>query len=167
MIGIAEARLQNLSDIYKTSSCQNCMMREVDGIDGGFLMQSLTHLGTFEGLIEHAQTNIAAIATKARQLIQNFHPDTVEVSRNGEKTAAYGFGPKKMSEAYAFISVHREHVNLGFYHGTQLNDSSALLEGTGSLIRHIKLKRTEDLDNPALQDLLQQAIIERKEALSL
>jgi len=129
-------------------------------------MQSITNLGTFDALIENANADIASIATHARLLIQELHPDTVEVPRTKEKTAAYGFGPKKMSESYAFISVHKKHVNLGFYHGTSLDDPSGLLEGTGASIRHVKLRNDADLANPAIKDLLLKAMHERKDALS-
>ena len=129
-------------------------------------MQSLTHLGTFEALIENADESIAAIAVAARDLIQELHPDAVEVPRIGEKSATYGLGPKKMSEAYAFISVHKAHVNLGFFYGTRLDDPTSLLEGTGTNIRHIKLKHLDDLKAPAIRTLVEKSIAERKETLN-
>ncbi|MEQ8676366.1 MAG: DUF1801 domain-containing protein [Aggregatilineales bacterium] len=130
-------------------------------------MQSFTQLGTFETLLENADPKIATIATQVRQLIQKLHPYTVEVPRTKEKTATYGFGTKKMSEAYAFISVHKKHVNLGFYHATKLDDPHALLEGTGASIRHVKLLDLADVVNPAITNLVNHAMTERKDSLNL
>ncbi len=127
-------------------------------------MNSLTHLGTFEGLVQNADESVASIA-QTRAMIESLHPDVVEVPRLGEKTEAYGFGAKKMSEAYAFISVHKAHVNLGFFHATRLNDVASLLEGTGAEIRHTKLRTLEDLKQPEILELLKQAKAERQSVL--
>ena len=44
-------------------------------------------------------------------------------------------------------------MNLGFNHGAELPDPSDLLEGTGKLFRHVKLRSLEDVENPDLRDL--------------
>jgi len=130
-------------------------------------MQTITRLGTFDALIENASDSIAELATYVRNLIIEHHPDTVEVPRLGEKTAAYGFGEKKMSEAYAFLSVHKQHINLGFYHADAIDDPTNILEGNGKRIRHIKIRTQADADNPAVTALLKASIAERRTALNL
>ncbi len=130
-------------------------------------MQSITRLGTFEELIANAEDSIAELATYVRNRIIELHADVVEVPRLGEKTAAYGFGEKKMSEAYAFLSVHKQHVNLGFYHADALEDPTNVLEGNGKRIRHIKIRTQEDADNPDVTALLKASIEERRNKLNL
>ena len=49
----------------------------------------------------------------------------------GERAATYGFGPKKMSDAYAYILPYTNWFNLGFYRGADLPNPHGLLEGTG------------------------------------
>jgi hypothetical protein len=130
-------------------------------------MNTLTHLGTFESLIEKADHAVAALAVQTRALIESLDPNAIEVPRTKEKTVTYGVGPKKMSEAYAFISVHSAHVNLGFFYAPSLPDPEKLLEGTGASLRHIKLRTPDDLKRPVIADMLRAAIAERRAALGL
>jgi hypothetical protein len=56
-------------------------------------------------------------------------------------------------------------VNLGFYYGAQLLDPEDLLEGTGKKLRHVKVREIAEVDRPALRELLQLALEERKDFL--
>jgi len=47
-----------------------------------------------------------------------------------------------------------KHVNLGYNYGAELPDPKNLLEGTGKLFRHIKIKSVEQLKDRDLIDLL-------------
>lgn len=51
----------------------------------------------------------------------------------------------------------KNHVNLGFYYGTNLYDPSGLLEGTGKSLRHVKIRLRHDVAKTEPRDLLQQA----------
>jgi hypothetical protein len=42
--------------------------------------------------------------------------------------------------AFAYTSVFKAHVNLGFFQGAALKDPWGLLEGQGRFMRHVKLK---------------------------
>ncbi len=66
-------------------------------------MNTITRLGTFNDVLNGSPQNIVDICCALRALIADLHPDCTEVSRPGEPSAAYGFGEKKMSEAYAYI----------------------------------------------------------------
>jgi hypothetical protein len=59
-----------------------------------------------------------------------------------------------MSEHFCYISVSRNHINLGFMYGAELPDPETLLEGSGKLLRHVRINRLEQLSNPALRKLL-------------
>src|SRR5271165_632187 len=52
------------------------------------------------------------------------------------------------------LMIARKHVTFGFLRGTSLPDPLALLEGTGKNLRHVKLRTSEDLRNPALTKLI-------------
>jgi hypothetical protein len=122
-------------------------------------------LGTFDDVIADAGRDVEQIARRLRALIEAIHPDTVEAPRPGWRTAAYGVGSKKMSEAYAYIGPQRGYVNLGFYHGRSLPDPDGLLEGTGKALRHVKVRSTEDVARPALRRLVKAALKERRMVL--
>lgn len=125
-----------------------------------------TQFGTFEELLEMAAEPLRPIMIKLRERIMQLNPDVVETVRLGDKAATYGVGPKKMKEGYCYVLPHAKWVNLGFYQGVSLDDPSGILEGTGKKLRHIKIKSLDDADNPALQDLIEAAHQERKEATS-
>ena len=52
------------------------------------------------------------------------------------------------------IPPRADYVRLGLYRGAELPDPSGLLEGHGKVHRHVKLRTSEDLDRPALRDLM-------------
>jgi len=64
----------------------------------------------------------------------------------------------KMADAFCTIVVNRAHVNLMFNRGAELEDPGALLVGEGKIIRHLKVKRPEDLKQPHLRKFVRAAI---------
>lgn len=130
-------------------------------------MPSDKKYGTFDELIADVEPRSKKIARRLRSFIFDIHPDAVEVVRLGDRAATYGVGPKKMSEAYAYISPQKEYVNLGFFYGTSLEDPEGLQEGTGKAMRHVKVRSVEEADQPAVRRLIEAAFAERREALGL
>ncbi len=59
-----------------------------------------------------------------------------------------------------FCYLHRakDHVTIGFQQGASLNDPKGLLEGTGKDMRHIKIVDVGGIDEPAILDLVHQAV---------
>jgi hypothetical protein len=71
------------------------------------------------------------------------------------------FGTEKnMKGEICYIKPLKDSVNLGFFHGAQLNDPKKLLLGTGKLLRHIKFKNKENIEIDAVIQLLQVALAE-------
>lgn len=128
-------------------------------------METITRLGTFEDILADKPDEMRAIAVRLREIIADRHPNCVEVPRPGEPSASYGVGPKKMSEAYAYIMPHRAHVNLGFYHGAALEGFDHLLEGSGKRLRHVKIDSLAAAERPEIRALLEAARRERETAL--
>lgn len=68
------------------------------------------------------------------------------------------YGPTHTpKDAVCYIAVMKDHINLGFPHGSGMRDPHHLLQGTGKQMRHIKLRRLEDLHHPAIRAYLQEA----------
>jgi hypothetical protein len=59
--------------------------------------------GTFDDLLALAAQEWRPVMTALRQLVRDVDPSTVEVVRLGDRAASYGVGPKKMTEAYAYV----------------------------------------------------------------
>ena len=68
------------------------------------------------------------------------------------------YGPThRMKDGICYIAVNRNHVNLGFTHGSALADPQRILEGEGKQMRHIKFRNMSDLLRPAIRTYLQEA----------
>lgn len=125
-----------------------------------------TKFGSFDDLLDISPPSQHAAMQRLRAIILEVDPSACEVVRLGDRAATYGVGPKKMSEGYAYIIPFAAWVNLGFYKGTDLPDPEGLLEGTGSKLRHVKVRSLDDAERPALRALLAAALEERRTALS-
>jgi hypothetical protein len=51
-----------------------------------------------------------------------------------------------------------DHVNLSFMQGATLRDPKGLLEGTGKGMRHIKVTRSEDVDEDTIKGYVKEAV---------
>jgi hypothetical protein len=109
----------------------------------------------FDQIVASASPEIRDLAYQAKALIQAVYPAVVEVPWVRQRIIGYGVGPKKMSEHFCYISIHKEHIDLGFYYGSELPDPENLLQGTGKLLRHVKISHSEQLENPALRRMLE------------
>jgi hypothetical protein len=56
------------------------------------------------------------------------------------------------------VGAFSHHVGIEFWRGTTLRDPHRLLEGTGKNLRHVKVRTTAEATDPALIQLLREAI---------
>jgi len=75
-----------------------------------------------------------------RELLHDLHP-----------TACAG------QVAFGYVNVFAEHVNVGFFQGTELSDPHGLLGGTGKFMRHVKLRPGQPINEAALSHLIRDA----------
>jgi hypothetical protein len=111
----------------------------------------------FDEIVANASPEARALARKARALIEAVYPAVVEVPWPKQRVIGYGVGPKKMSEHFCYISVSKNHINVGFMYGAELPDPNNLLEGSGKLLRHVRVTQPDELENPALRELIEAA----------
>jgi len=74
--------------------------------------------------------------------------DVREILHDGHPTACVG------DAAFGYVNAFRAHVNVGFFHGAELDDPAGLLEGSGKRMRHVKLHGGEPADAAALDTLI-------------
>jgi len=55
---------------------------------------------------------------------------------------------------FAYVNAFKAHINVGFFHGADLDDPSGILQGTGKSMRHVKLMRGECVDDSLLEALI-------------
>lgn len=117
--------------------------------------------GNFSDILAVADKAARPICIRLRAVILSAHKNALEVVWPKLGIASFGVGPRKMTEHYAYIGVHRSHINLGFYHGAMLPDPSGLLEGTGKKLRHVKIRSRESVELRAIKELLKAAVSDR------
>jgi hypothetical protein len=63
-----------------------------------------------------------------------------------------------LGDAFCHAVLYRKHVNLGFNRGAELPDPDTLLDGTGKLIRHVRITTVDDARARALRTLINESI---------
>ncbi len=117
-------------------------------------------------ILSNYDPEVQKIALAVRDLTYDVLSQTVEVPWVQQKIAGYGTGPKKQSEHFCWIQPNKAHVNLGFNYGAELPDPDSLLEGTGKLFRHIKMRSVSDVQRPGVRKLIEKACRHRVPAPS-
>ena len=98
------------------------------------------------------------IALCLRELVLNVFPSAEEKINPKSGMITYGFRRNSQLIAVCAIAPRLKHVSLFFSEGAQLHDTSKLLSGTGKDARHIKTRSEVETENPALRQLLEEAI---------
>jgi len=57
-----------------------------------------------------------------------------------------------------FIHCKPDHIQFGFYIGSQLRDPQEILQGNGKFVRHIKIFSNEDIDKKVFKNLIKQVV---------
>ena len=120
-------------------------------------MRTIDDYGTIEDAVAKAVPEARALAHQLRALVIVVMPEVVEVPWPKMRMASYGVGPKKKTEHFCYISAQKNDVNLGFYYGAELPDPDGLLQGTGKLLRHVKIREPKAIHSRAIRQLLQAA----------
>ncbi len=63
----------------------------------------------------------------------------------------------RFKEAFCYLVVYRDHVNLGFPQGAELPDANGRLKGTGKAHRHVRIASQADLNDPEVRRLIRVA----------
>jgi hypothetical protein len=58
---------------------------------------------------------------------------------------------------FCYLNMTKKSVTLGFEKGTSLTDPSKILKGTGKEMRHINISTLEELHQPEIQQLIEEA----------
>ena len=97
---------------------------------------------------------VRSLALASRDVVLEIFPDAIETAEGNE--LGYGFDTGYRGLVFT-ISLTRAGVNLGVFGGASLADPAGLLEGTGKVHRHVKIRDRSAL-NDDLRDLLSRAL---------
>jgi len=92
-----------------------------------------------------------------RTFVLQMVPGALEQVDAKARVIGYGFGAT-YKDMICSIMPTKVGVTLGIGWGTELPDPEKLLEGTGKVHRHVKLKQKSDLQRPALKALLRAGV---------
>jgi hypothetical protein len=113
------------------------------------------------GIADEIRANLSAsvlpVFDRLRTLMSVIDDQSTETASPREKALYYTLGRGKMTDGYAYIMAHSEHVNLGFFHGDVLSDPQKILEGNGKKLRHVKLRTVDEVDAPRVRDMIETA----------
>jgi hypothetical protein len=102
---------------------------------------------------------IAGLARAALAKMRKRLPGAVEMVYDNYNALVIGFGPsERASEAILSIAVYPRWINLFFLHGKSLRDPEKLLKGSGNQVRSLVLESAGTLDDPRVQDLIEEAV---------
>ncbi|MET9608246.1 hypothetical protein ABZZ17_24820 [Streptomyces sp. NPDC006512] len=110
----------------------------------------------WQELLGAASPEVAVIATRAREVVRGAVPDALEEVDVSARMLGFTFAPGTYKGLFAGLVLHATHVNLMFSDGVALAglDAGGLLEGTGKLARHIKLRTPAGAEVPRLAELV-------------
>src|SRR6202042_2399710 len=102
---------------------------------------------------------VAASARAALAQLRKKLPTALELVYDNYNALAIGFGPtERASEAIFSIAVFPRWISLFFLQAqkgsTPLPDPEKRLQGTGNVVKHIRLASAKTLDEPALRNLM-------------
>ena len=100
---------------------------------------------------------LGAIAHKWFDAMRNCGDEVRELLHDGCPVACLGDVP------FDYVNVFKSHVNVGFFRGAELPDPARILQGSGKMMRHVKLRPGSATDAASLSKLIETAYSDTKE----
>jgi hypothetical protein len=102
-----------------------------------------------EGVLARLDPERRGLVDALRSIVKQTVPEVKETVKWGNITYMF------CGENLAWIVIYSDHVDLGFFRGTELN--SKMLEGTGKNMRHIKMRTITDINQAGITMLLEKS----------
>jgi hypothetical protein len=110
---------------------------------------------------------IATALRAARRRMRKLFPRGYELVYDNYNALVFGFSPTdRSSDAFISVAGYPRWVTLFFLRGAELDDPQGLLEGSGKQVRSIRLGPARQLSQPAVQELIAQAMRPQRAALA-
>jgi hypothetical protein len=100
---------------------------------------------TVETYIEKQPSPQKEILQKLREIILTAFPEANEEMK---------WGVPNFCNGIFYIAALKDHVNLGVSIQGLSEDEIALFEGSGKTMRHIQIRKLQEIDEPKIVDLL-------------
>jgi hypothetical protein len=102
---------------------------------------------------------VADLARKTLTKLRKRLPHAIELVYDNYNALAIGFAPsERASEGVFSVAVYPKHANFFFLQGAKLPDPDGLLQGEGSVVRHIRLDDEKTLDRADVKAMMATAM---------
>ncbi len=108
-------------------------------------------------LFKNYDEHILSLGVAAEILLTKHLKGVQQYPDAGAKVIGYGFGPG-YKDTLCVLIPSKKMLKIGFYKGSELNDPSGLLKGSGKVHRYTEVHTLADLKQPALKTLLTDAL---------
>lgn len=110
-------------------------------------------------IIDRQPAGMAKLTKSVLARMRTRLPGSVEMVYDKKNSLVIGFcSAERASNVINSIAVYSRWINLYFFEGDALPDPEGLLQGTGSMVRSIRITHAADLDRPAVQALMAEAL---------
>jgi hypothetical protein len=112
-----------------------------------------------ERFLDAFAPEVAGLARKTLATLRKRLPYAKELVYDNYNALAIGFSPSERSSEGVFsIALYPEHINFFFLQGAKLPDPEGLLQGAGSVVRHIAKIDEKTLDRPDVKAMMTTAM---------
>ncbi len=108
-------------------------------------------------MLSRYDLSVGELALRLRETVLKEAPSAVERLLQVYALVFWYSLTGKMADAFCSVVIYPKGVNLMFNRGAELDDPDRVLVGEGKIIRHIKVRRPEDLKNPNLRKFIRAA----------
>jgi hypothetical protein len=112
-----------------------------------------------DGFIARFPPPMAKLTKAILKTMRDRLPGAVEMVYDKANTLVIGFCPdNRASNVINSIAVYSNWVNLYFFEGDSLPDPEGILQGSGTIVRFIRITNPADLDRPAVKAVMAAAL---------
>jgi len=102
---------------------------------------------------------IQDLTLAVRKFTLDLVPNTYELIWDNYNAVAMAYSKSdKLKDAFCHIAVYAHHINFGFNRGAELTKRDLKLNGSGKLIRHLKITSIEDFKSADLKLMVYEAV---------
>jgi hypothetical protein len=103
---------------------------------------------------------VASLAVAALKRVRALVPGSFELVYDAYNALSIAFSTnEKLGGGFVGVVVYPRYVNLGFFHGAELEDPEGRLEGTGRAMRHVTVEAAADLRDKEIARLVKAAAL--------
>jgi hypothetical protein len=112
-----------------------------------------------DGFITRFQPPIAKLTKAVLKKMRERLPGAVEMVYDKANSLVIGFCPiERASSVINSVAVYSNWINLYFFEGDSLPDPDGILQGSGTMVRYIRITSAADLDRPAVKAVMAAAL---------